>query len=105
VRLLIAVLIILLVVLQYKLWMGQGGYFDVRQLEQELVAQRSNNEKLLERNRALQAEVEDLKKGLAAIEERAREELGMIREGETFYQVVPRPDDQKKPSTRQQQSP
>lgn len=104
-RLLIAVLIILLVVLQYKLWVGQGGYFDVRRLEQELTAQRSNNEQLLERNRALQAEVKDLKKGLAAIEERAREELGMIREGETFYQVVPAPNDQKKPSTQQQQSP
>lgn len=61
----------------------------MRQLEKELVAQRAENQKLLERNRALQAEVEDLKKGLAAIEERAREELGMIRHDETFYQVVP----------------
>ena len=90
-RLLIATLIVLFVVLQYKLWLGQGGFQDVRQLQQELVAQRTENEKLFERNRALQAEVDDLKKGLAAIEERAREELGMIRDDETFYQVVTKP--------------
>jgi cell division protein FtsB len=91
VRLLIAVLIVLLIVLQYKLWMGKGGYMEVRQLESELTVQRAENDKLLIRNRALQAEVEDLKKGLAAIEERAREELGMIQEGETFFQIVPAP--------------
>jgi cell division protein FtsB len=91
VRFLIAVLIILLLTLQYKLWMGKGGYLDVRQLESELLEQRSKNETLLSKNRALQAEVEDLKKGLAAIEERAREELGMIQQGETFYQIVPPP--------------
>ena len=88
-RLLIAALIVLLIALQYQLWFGQGSYRDVRQLEEQLAAQRAENETLLERNRALQAEVEDLKKGLAAAEERAREELGMIREGEVFYQVVP----------------
>jgi cell division protein FtsB len=89
VRLLIAVLLILLVALQYKLWLGQGGYRNVQQLRQELAAQQIENRQLLQRNQALQAEVEDLKKGLAAVEERAREELGMIRKGETFYQVVP----------------
>lgn len=88
-RLLIAVLIVLLIALQYQLWLGRGGHKDVRRLEHELAAQRTENEQLIERNRALQAEVEDLKKGLAAAEERAREELGMIREGEVFYQVVP----------------
>lgn len=90
-RVLIAVLIVLLLVLQYKLWMGKGGYLDVRELERQLSEQRAENEKLLVRNRALQAEVEDLKKGLASIEERAREELGMIKNGETFYQIVPAP--------------
>ena len=90
-RVLIAVLIVLLVALQYQLWAGKGGYVHVRQLEKELVEQRKENEKLLTRNRALQAEVEDLKKGLGAVEERAREELGMIKEGETFFQIVPAP--------------
>ena len=90
-RFLIAVLIILFIALQYKLWMGQGGYLDVRQLEKELVEQRIENEKLIARNRTLQAEVEDLRKGLAVIEERAREELGMIKKDETFYQIVPAP--------------
>ena len=90
-RILIAVLIVILLVLQYKLWMGKGGYLDARKLEQELIQQRAKNEELVARNRMLQAEVEDLKKGLAAIEERAREELGMIQEGETFFQIVPAP--------------
>lgn len=67
---------------------------DARQLQSELAEQRTENEKLLTRNRALQAEVEDLKKGLAAIEERAREDLGMIQEGETFFQIVPAPQTQ-----------
>jgi cell division protein FtsB len=91
VRLVIAVLIVLLIVLQYKWWMGKGGYMEVRQLESELAEQRAENDKLIVRNRALQAEVDDLKTGLAAIEERAREELGMIKEGETFFQIVPAP--------------
>ena len=90
-RLLIAVLVVLLFALQYQLWMGKGGYLDVRKLEQDLIQQQTENEKLIARNRTLQAEVEDLKKGLAAIEERAREELGMIQEGETFFQIVPAP--------------
>ena len=90
-RVLIAVLVVILLVLQYKLWMGKGGYLDARKLEQELFQQREKNAELIARNRMLQAEVEDLKKGLAAIEERAREELGMIQEGETFFQIVPPP--------------
>ncbi len=61
---------------------------EVRELERAIAAQREENESLRERNRALEAEVNDLKTGLDAIEERARSELGMIREGETFYQVV-----------------
>lgn len=88
-RLLIAVLVILLIGLQYMLWLGEGGYREVRRLERVLAGQQAENAALLARNRALQAEVEDLKQGLEAIEERAREDLGMIREGETFFQVVP----------------
>ncbi len=81
-------LVITLLLLQYKLWFGDGGLFKVRQLATSVEAQRQENEALAERNEALEAEVRDLKQGLAAIEERARTELGMIREGETFYQVV-----------------
>lgn len=81
-------LIALLIVLQYPLWFGNGGVLAVRELKKEIAAQREENAKLRERNQALAAEVVDLKQGLAAIEERARVELGMIKKGETFYQVI-----------------
>jgi cell division protein FtsB len=84
-------LIALLVVLQYPLWFGNGGWFAVWALKREIAAQREENARLRERNQALAAEVVDLKQGLAAIEERARVELGMIKKGETFYQVIDEP--------------
>ena len=84
-----AILILLLVALQYRLWAGDGGFSDVRTLNIEVKKQRSNNAQLKERNQALEAEVKDLKQGLEAVEERARSELGMIKKkNETFYQVV-----------------
>lgn len=82
------VLLILLLVLQYRLWIADGGIPDLRRLQRELAEQRAINEHLEARNRALEAEVEDLKKGLGAVEELAREDLGMIKEGETFFQIV-----------------
>jgi cell division protein FtsB len=87
-RLIIVVLVILLVVLQYKLWQGDGNMFEVWDLQKALEAQRQTNQRLQSRNRALEAEVADLKTGLKAVEERARLELGMIKQGETFYQIV-----------------
>ncbi|HEX7045067.1 MAG TPA: cell division protein FtsB [Burkholderiales bacterium] len=81
-------LIALLVVLQYPLWLGSGGVLAVWRLQREIAEQRAENARLRERNQALAAEVVDLKQGLAAIEERARIELGMIKNGETFYQVI-----------------
>ena len=87
-RILIALLLVMLVWLQYRLWVGEGSLAEVYSLRQEIEAQKQELEALNRRNQALQAEVDDLKKGFAAIEERARTELGMIREGETFYQVV-----------------
>ena len=75
--------------LQYRLWVGEGSLAEVHTLRQEIAAQKAVLEQLEKRNRALQAEVADLKQGLDAIEERARSELGMIREDETFYQIVP----------------
>ena len=88
-RVLLAILLILLVALQFKLWFGEGGYRDVQRLAERVEEQAAENEALAQRNRELQAEVEDLRQGLEAIEERARSELGLIKEDEEFYQVVP----------------
>lgn len=74
--------------LQWELWTGRGGLPDVDRLKQRVAAQKAENAELKARNRALAADVEDLKSGREAIEERAREELGMIRDDEVFYQVV-----------------
>lgn len=81
-------LIALLVLLQYPLWFGSGGVYALWKLKREISVQREENAGLHERNQALAADVIDLKQGLAAIEERARIELGMIKQGETFYQVI-----------------
>lgn len=82
----------ILLLLQYPLWFGSGGLLTLWQLQREIDHQRAENARLKERNEALEAEVADLKQGLAAIEERARNELGMVKKGETFFQVVePRP--------------
>jgi len=82
------VLIIIFLGLQYRLWFGEAHLLLVRQLENQIADQQSENERLQTRNRQLEAEVMDLKKGLSAIEERARSDQGMIRQGETFYQLV-----------------
>ena len=87
-RVLLVALVGLLVVLQVRLWNGEGGRRSVAVLERALQAQVRENTGLRQRNAALAAEVEDLKSGEAAVEERARSELGMIRPGETFYRVV-----------------
>lgn len=87
-RILIAVLVVLLLALQYRLWIADDGIRDTVRLHRALQEQAEANRRLEERNAALAAEVEDLRSGLSAIEERARSELGMIREGETFFQVV-----------------
>jgi len=77
----------LLAALQYRLWVGEGSLAHVAQLKQQIAEQKSENEKLLERNRVLTAEVIELKQGLETIEERARHELGMVKEGETLFQL------------------
>jgi cell division protein FtsB len=92
VRALLVILLLLLVALQFKMWFGEGGYRDVQRLAQRVEEQARENETLAQRNRELQAEVEDLRQGLEAIEERARSELGMIKQDEKFYQVVPAPE-------------
>ncbi|HXF78614.1 MAG TPA: cell division protein FtsB [Usitatibacter sp.] len=84
-----ATLAVLVLALQYPLWLGKGGWTRVWDLERSLALQRETNAKLKARNDALDAEVRDLKQGTEAIEEHARLELGMIRRDEVFYQVVP----------------
>jgi cell division protein FtsB len=84
----VIVLLLLLVYLQYRLWFGDGNLLDVIQLGDEVEAQREENVRLRERNDTLDAEVRDLQQGLDAIEEHAREDLGMVKDGETFYQIV-----------------
>lgn len=84
----IAILLVLFVILQYKLWLGGGGIPEILQLQEEVEGVQLQVNGLKERNSSLEAEVQDLKKGLDAIEERARSELGMIRKNETYYQVI-----------------
>ena len=87
-RIVLLLLLALLGWLQYRLWFGGGGEREVAQLQAQVARQRHDNTGLQQRNDALAAEVEDLKSGEAAVEERARNELGMIKPGETFYRVI-----------------
>ncbi len=83
-----AALAALIVVLQYPLWFGKGGWLRVRELDRQVASQQAVNAGLKARNDALDAEVRDLKQRLDAIEEHARVDLGMIRKDEVFYQIV-----------------
>ena len=87
-RSLLIFLLLLFVLLQFRLWFGDGGLIEISRLHKAIDAQQLQNASLKERNAALEAEVMDLKQGAAALEERARSELGMIKPGETFYQTV-----------------
>jgi len=90
-RLLALSLVTLIALLQYPLWLGKGSWLRVWEVDRQLQAQRETNQKLRERNAALDAEVRDLKQGNAAIEERARNELGMVKHDEIFFQVLNSP--------------
>jgi len=82
------IFIVLIVLIQYPLWAGRGGWYNVFQLTGEYEIQKKINDKLRKNNNALRVEVNDLKKRTDAIEERAREELGMIKKGEIYFQVI-----------------
>src|SRR5579871_2693669 len=84
-----AALLVVVVLLQYRIWMSDNGVRELDRLQSAVATQRRDNDQLAERNRQLAAEVRDLKSGMAALEERARSDLGMIAGNETFYQVVP----------------
>jgi cell division protein FtsB len=81
----------LILLVQYPLWLGKGGWLRVWDLDRQVRAQKKVTEDLLRRNAGLDAEVRDLKNGVGAIEERARFELGMIKEDEVFFQVLESP--------------
>ncbi|MFW7343777.1 cell division protein FtsB [Pollutimonas sp. H1-120] len=87
-RLLLIILVLLTAITQYPLWWGKGGWLRVQELQRKVTSQQETNDALLARNNALQAEVQDLKSGKAAIEERARAELGMIKQGEVYVQIL-----------------
>jgi cell division protein FtsB len=88
-KILTAVLLLVLIGLQYKLWFGDGSLSEVVQLSRELKLQKSRLQTLEERNRILEAQVLDLQNGLDAFEEKARNDLGMIKQDETFIQLIP----------------
>ena len=88
-KILIGVLILLLIGLQYKLWFGDGSLSEVVQLSGELEIQKEKLRLLEDKNRILEAQVLDLQSGLDAFEEKARSDLGMIKQGETFIQLIP----------------
>lgn len=87
-RILLLILLSLLALMQYSLWLGKGGWLQVRDLDKQIKAQQQANQKMQERNAAIDADVKDLKQGYAAIEERARSKLGMVKDDEIFFQVI-----------------
>ncbi|MGF6193265.1 cell division protein FtsB [Serratia sp. 2723] len=91
--------------LQYSLWLGKNGIHDYVRVNDDVVAQQSSNAKLKARNDQLFAEIDDLNGGQEAIEERARNELGMIKPGETFYRLVPEPSGRNAASATQNNPP
>jgi cell division protein FtsB len=93
-RTLIILLVVILVGLQVKLWVGNGSFAEVWRYSREVQEQQKENARLEERNKTLDAEVLDLKQGLESIEERARSELGMVKPNETFFQIIEESHDQ-----------
>jgi len=94
------ILAVLLLLLQYSLWLGKGGWLKVWDLNRQVEAQQQANQQVQARNALLDAEVRDLKQGTEAIEERARSELGMIKRDEVFYQILEKPSAQINESRR-----
>ena len=87
-RVLITLLLLVFITLQYRLWFGDGSLSEVVQLSRELELQKQKLHDLTERNRKLEAQVLDLQNGFDAYEEKARNDLGMIKKGETFFQII-----------------
>ena len=96
-RAVVAVLALMVLGLQARLWVGEGSLAHVDALEERVVQQQFGNDNKIERNKVLRAEIRDLKNGLGAIEEKARSEFGLIKEGETFFLLVEPPPASKTP--------
>lgn len=84
----IAILFFVFMLLQYELWFSQGGIISALQMKQKIAKQTKQNQQMALRNNAVRADIKDLRSGTRGIEERARRELGMVKQGETFYRVV-----------------
>lgn len=83
-------LLLLLVALQYRLWFGKHGLSDYRTMQTQITQLEAQNANLEQRNKLLRADINDLELGIESMEERARNELGLIKEGETFYRILPK---------------
>ena len=94
-----ALLLIVFSLLQYRLWFGKNSVPDYLALQEDVTRQQLANEKLKQRNKLLYADTDDLKLGAEAVEERARNELGMIKENETFFRLIPNKDSSSKNNT------
>lgn len=101
-RLLVLGLLLLLLGMQYRLWVGKGGWAEVASLKDQIVELEEANAQLRTRNQTLEAEITSLKTGDAAMEERARSDLGMVKEGEDFFLIV-EPDSTGNPATSEKQ--
>lgn len=99
-RLLFLTLLALFLLIQYPLWFGQGGWFAVWDLKEKVSAQRTVNDGLRQRNLAMEAEVEDLRSGTQAVEERARTDLGLMLDDEVYVQILPPEAPSKDPAAR-----
>jgi cell division protein FtsB len=91
-KIILVILVSLFCALQYRLWFGKHSIPDYLALQAEVEQRQKQNANLAQRNKLLAADINDLKIGLDAIEERARNELGLIKEGETFYRIIPKAD-------------
>ncbi|MCD9458621.1 cell division protein FtsB [Marinibactrum halimedae] len=88
---LLSILVVLLMGLQFRLWVGDGSFAHVDRLAKQIDTQQAENERMLKRNQDIAVEVDALKNGLDSVEEKARHEMGMIKKGETFYMLVEKP--------------
>ncbi|GLR72557.1 cell division protein FtsB [Agaribacter marinus] len=84
------VLVVLLAMLQYRLWFGKNSIAEYKNMQSQISLMEAQNSRLKQRNQLLRADIEDLKSGLESMEERARNELGLIKQGETFYRILPK---------------
>lgn len=103
-RIISLLLIVFLALLQYRLWFGKNSVPDYLALKDEMQRQQLANEKLTQRNKLIYADIDDLKSGLEAMEERARNELGMIKQGETFFRLIPNNKSKSKVKKKHRQS-